>query len=188
MAKKSEKTYKRLASMIERQRVMFALKFLKDEGYIYSYGLFLRKYKLRQCYIADLRRTDISMNIDNIVVIIYTDYPVINKEWLLYGQGRMFNLQYRSQSAIENNNTYERYEVMFREVIREFEVKANKFAKEVYELQPLIETTPVEEAPTVSSQNLNIMINYLMSQLSEKDSIIKELREQIAEMQKAVED
>jgi uncharacterized membrane protein YvbJ len=76
---------------------------------------------------------------------------------------------------------------MFREIIKEFEMRVNKFAEEVEELKPLINTTPVEE-PKISSQNLNTMINYLMSQLSEKDSIIKELKEQIAEMKKAVED
>lgn len=188
MAKKTEKTYKRFASIIERQRVVFALKFLKDERYIRSYATFLSKYKLRQCYIADLRRTNISMTIDNVVVIIYTDFPIINKEWLVYGQGRIFNLQYRNESAIKENDTYERYEIMFRETIKEFELRVNKFAEEVEELKPLINTTPVEEAPTVSSQNVNTMISYLMSQLSEKDSIIKELKEQIAEMQKAVED
>lgn len=187
MAKKTEKTYKRYASIIERQRLAFALKFLKDEGYIPNYVRFLAKYKLRQCYIADLRRTNISMSISSVVVIVYTDYPIINKEWLLYGQGQIFNLQYRNESAIKENDTYERYEIMFREIIKEFEMRVNKFAEEVEELKPLINTTPVEE-PKISSQNLNTMISYLMSQLSEKDSIIKQLKEQIAEMQKAVED
>jgi uncharacterized membrane protein YvbJ len=70
---------------------------------------------------------------------------------------------------------------MFREIIKEFEMRVNKFAEEVEELKPLINTTPVEE-PKISSQNLNTMINYLMSQLSEKDSIIKELKKQIAEI------
>ena len=187
MAIKTEKTYKRMANIAERKRLAYVLKFLKEEKYIANYTAFLTKYGLRNTYLVDLRRPQVSMYISDVVVAVYTDFPVIRKEWLTAGTGRMTNLQFRNERGIKNNDMYERWELMAKDVIKEYEEEIlNEMKKEnpEYSITP---TNVIETTQTISTQNINAMIEYLMAQLSERDKTIQELKNEIEQMKKAVE-
>ena len=82
---------------------------------------------------------------------------------------------------------YERWELMAKDVIKEYEEEIlNEMKKEnpEYSITP---TNVIEATQTISTQNINAMIEYLMAQLNERDKTIQELKNEIEQMKKAVE-
>lgn len=173
---KTGKIYKRVANYSERQRFKFVLKFLKEEKYIPSYGVYLAKYGLRKNYINDLKREFVSMSIDSAVFQTCNDYPIIRKEWVRYGTGKMLSLKYRHQQALEEDNRYTRWENEAAQLQRDL----------TKSFLPLL---PEMEAEEIAPQKNDALVEYLIEQLKARDTRITELENMINDLKnKAVED